>query len=119
MKLKHLLMLFVGIAANSLVMNAQDKKADDLRLKEEHTAMKDNYEQQKKALETSYKADMDALKAKTDLTPEQRKEQREAIRQKYAEQKKANQEAFKTDKNALKADRREIKEERKEPKVKP
>jgi len=53
---------------------------------------------------------MDALKAQTNLTPEQRKTQRAAIQKRYEEQKRANQLAYKNDKDALVKDRKDTKE---------
>jgi hypothetical protein len=117
MKLKSIGVFAAFILMNSLVVNAQDKKVDDLAIKQEHSAIKDRYEQQKKTIDASYKSDMDALKAQTNLTPDQRKVQREAIQKRYDEQKKANQLAYKNDKDALVKDRKETKE-KKDDKVK-
>ena len=119
MKLRSLFAFLAVVSLNSMAVHAQDKKLDDLAMKQEHTQVKDRYEQQKKTIDAGYKKEMDALKAQTNLTPAQRKTQREAIQNRYEEQKRANQAAYKTDKDALKTDRMETKEARKDTRVKP
>ncbi len=119
MKLTTVLASCAFLLASNMAVQAQDQKSGAVALQQEHSQIKDHYEQQKSTIEASYKTEMSALKAQTNLTPAQRKEQRMAIQKRYNEQKRSNQEAYEVAKGTLKTDRKETREDRKENRIKP
>jgi hypothetical protein len=118
MKPKHLLTLISFLLLNCFLIAAQEKKTDETNLKDQHWQTRERYEQQKKLAEENYKSEMEALKYRADLTPEQRKQQHKAIQYRFEEDKKANEEAYKKEMDGLKEDRISVKEERKDNKEK-
>ena len=100
MKSKLFLIPVIALMAIGITVNAQEKKKSELQAKDQAI---DQYQEQKKAGQATFKRDMDALNDQKNLTPEQKEVKRKQIIAAYQQQKKANQEIFENKKEALKA----------------
>ena len=104
MKSKILLVLFTALTFAGISIKAQDRKTLEMQIKQQQEQFKDNYEMQKKTIQTAYQRDMQALASKN-LTPAQHKIQMDVIKDRYEQQKRANQDAYKVNMNTIKARR--------------
>ena len=107
MKSKLFLIPMIALMAIGISVNAQEKKMSELQPKDQ---VIDRYQAQKKAVQSTFKRDMDALNDQKNLTPEQKEVRRKQIIAAYQQQKKANQETFENQKEALKTTVKKAKE---------